>query len=204
VRYDRADRSGPQILVGEYGAQDGNPTPTLRSAVGEAAFLTGLERNSDIVIGSMYAPILVHECQPNWPANLIGLDAATSYGSPSYWVVQMFNNNLGKQVLGSRLTGAGALKQVVTRTVQGGRTTFYVKIVNPTAQIQSARLTFQGVSTIDGTGTKTVLTGNPAARNTLTAPNTVVPVVQQVTGLGPSTRMSIPPNSVTVLRVTGR
>jgi alpha-L-arabinofuranosidase len=204
VRYDRADRGGPQILVGEYGAQDGNPTPTLRAAVAEAAFLTGLERNSDIVIGSMYAPILVHENQPNWPANMIGLDAATSYGSPSYWVVHMFSNNLGRQVLGSRLTGAGTVKQVVTRTVQGGRTTFYVKLVNTTSQIQSVRLSFHGVSRIDGTGTKTVLSGDPSARNTLTAPDTVVPVTQQITGVGQSTRISIPANSVTVLRLTGR
>jgi hypothetical protein len=182
-RYDRADRSGPQILVGEYGAQDGRPTPTLRAAVGEATF------------------DLVHESQSNWPTNMIGLDAATSYGSPSYWV---FSNNLGNQVLGSRLAGAGTLKQVVTRTVQGGQTIFYVKLVNATSQIQSARLTFQGVSRIVGTGTKTVLTGNPSARNTLAAPDTVVPVTQQVTGLGLSTRMSILPNSVTVLRVTGR
>ena len=56
---------------------------------------------------------------------MIGLDAATSYGSPSYWVVHMFSNNLGRQVLGSRLTGAGTVKQVVTRTsrVDGRRST---------------------------------------------------------------------------------
>jgi alpha-L-arabinofuranosidase len=204
TRYDRIDRGGRQILIGEYGAQDGTPTPTLRAAVSEAAFLTGIERNSDMVIGSMYAPILAHEAQPNWGANLIGLDAAGSYGSPSYWVVHMFGNNLGKQVVGSRLTGAGTLRQVVTKTTRGGTTTFYVKIVNPTAQLQSARLTFHGVNAVDGTGTETVLTGNPSARNTLAAPATVVPVTRQVSGLARSTRLSVPANSVTVLRVTGR
>jgi alpha-L-arabinofuranosidase len=204
VRYDRADRSGPQYLIGEYGAQDGRPTPTLRAAVGEAAFFTGLERNMDMVLGSMYAPILVNENQPNWPTNMIGFDAGSSYASPSYWVVNMFSNNLGNQVVGSRLTGAGMIKQVVTRSVSGGRTTFYVKLVNPTGQVQSAHLTFQGVTSIDGTGTETILTGDANTRNTLTSPNAIVPVVQQVTGLGTSSRLSIPPSSVIILRVTGR
>jgi|GEM_PF-188140 len=202
-RYDRADRAGRQYLVGEYGAQEGTPTPTLRAAVGEAAMLTGLERNSDMVIGSMYAPILVHESDPNWPSNMVGFDASRSYGSPSYWVVHMFANNLGAHVVGSRLTGASTLEHVVTRTTQGGATTFYIKIVNATAQIQSARLTFLGVTDIDGTGTRTVLTGDPSTRNTLDLPGTVVPVTQQITGLGRSTRLSVPANSVTVLRVTG-
>jgi alpha-L-arabinofuranosidase len=203
-RYDRADRGGRQYLIGEYGAQEGTPTPTLRAAVGEAAFLTEIERNSDMVIGSMYAPILVHENQPNWPSNMVGFDAGRSYGSPSYWVVHMFANNLGRQVVGSRLTGAGAVEQVVTKTTQSGRTTFFVKIVNPTGQLQSVRLVLQGVTSVDGTGTRTVLTGDPATRNTLTAPSAVEPVVAQISGLGPTTRLSVPANSVTVLRITGR
>ncbi|RKS75495.1 concanavalin A-like lectin/glucanase superfamily protein [Motilibacter peucedani] len=204
TRYDQADRSGPQILVGEYGAQDGQPTGTLASAVGEAAFLTGLERNSDIVIGSMYAPILVNENQSNWGTNLIGLDAGSSYGSPSYWVEQMFSNNLGQHVVGSRITGAGVLRQTVSSTTTSKGTTFYVKLVNPSNQVQSARLRFTDVASIDGTGTLTQLTGDAATRNTLAAPEAVTPTTRQVTGLGTSTRLSLPANSVTVLRVTGR
>jgi alpha-L-arabinofuranosidase len=201
-RYDRADRGGPQVLIGEYGAIEGNPTGTLRAAVGEAAFLTGIERNSDIVIGSMYAPVIAHEGQPNWPTNLIGIDAGSSYGSPSYWVQQMFSNNLGRQVVGSRLTGSGAIRQVVTRTVAGGVTTLYVKLVNPTDQLQSARIAVTGAGTVDGTGTRTQLTGEPAARNTLANPTAVVPHTTQITGLTPTPRLVLPANSVTVLRLT--
>jgi alpha-L-arabinofuranosidase len=135
---------------------------------------------------------------------MVGFDAGRSYGSPSYWVVHMFATNLGRQVVGSRLTGAGAVEQVVTKTTSAGRTTFYVKLVNPTGQLQSVRLMFQGVTSIDGTGTRTVLTGDPSTRNTLTAPDAVVPVTGQLTGVGVSTRLSIAANSVTVLRITGR
>jgi alpha-L-arabinofuranosidase len=121
TRYDSASRSGPRVLVGEYGAQQGSPTPTVDAAVGEAAFLTGLERNSDIVVGSMYAPMLVNKNQSNWPTNMIGLDAAGSYGSPSYWVQQMFGNNLGAHLIGSGLSSGSALKEVVTTTTDKAR-----------------------------------------------------------------------------------
>jgi alpha-L-arabinofuranosidase len=202
-RYDRADRSGPRVIVGEYGALDGSPTGTLRAAVGEASFLTGLERNSDLVLGSTYAPIIVNENAPNWPTNLFGIDASRSYGSPSYWVQRMFSTNLGRNVIGSALSGAQGLRQAVTTTRSGGRTTFYVKLVNPTSLQHTARLSFGGVGRIDSTGTLTVLTGDPSARNTLDEPDAIAPTTREVSGLGTSTKLLLPPSSVTVLRVTG-
>jgi alpha-L-arabinofuranosidase len=201
TRYDTADRSRPQVLVGEYGAQNGSPTPTLRAAVGEAAFLTGLERNSDIVIGSMYAPIIVNENASNWPTNMIGIDAGTSYGSPSYWVQSMFANNLGDSTVLSTPGGAGTIKQVVTTARSGRVTTFYVKLVNPTGMQQSVRIAFRGISRVDPTGTLTLLTGDPSTRNTLTNPNAITPQTREVST---TSRIVLPPSSVAVLRVTGR
>jgi alpha-L-arabinofuranosidase len=201
TRYDTADRSRPQVLIGEYGAQNGSPTPTLRAAVGEAAFLTGLERNSDIVIGSMYAPIVVNENAPNWPTNMIGIDAGTSYGSPSYWVQYMFANNLGDSTVLSTPGGAGAVKQVVTTARNGRGTTFFVRLVNPTGMQQSVRIAYRGVSRVDPTGTLTLLTGDPSTRNTLSNPNAVVPQTREVST---ASRVVLPPSSVAVLRVTGR
>ncbi|WP_370962970.1 LamG-like jellyroll fold domain-containing protein [Amycolatopsis sp. cg9] len=204
TRYDTADRSGPDILVGEYGAQDGRPTGTLAAAIGEAAFLTGLERNSDVVIGSMYAPVLVHENQSNWPVNLIGLDAGSSYGSPSYWVQQMFSSTLGKQIVTSRLNQGSPLRQVVNVTTKAGKKTFTVKLVNPTGQVQTARLAFTGVTAVDGTGTLTTLTGDPAGRNSLAAPAAIVPQTRELTGLAATSKLTLPANSVTTLVMTGR
>jgi hypothetical protein len=204
TRYDTADRSGPDILVGEYGAQDGRPTGTLAAAVGEAAFLTGLERNSDVVIGSMYAPVLVHENQSNWPVNLIGFDAGSSYGSPSYWVQQMFSSTLGKQIVTSRLNQGSPLRQVVNVTTKGGKKTFTVKLVNPTGQVQTARLALTGVTAVDGTGTLTTLTGDPAGRNSLAAPTAIVPQTREITGLAATSKLTLPANSVTTLVLTGR
>ncbi len=80
--FDGASRSGPKVIVGEYATTDGTPTGTLADAIGEAAFLTGLERNADLVIGASYAPLLVNVNAPSWPTNLIGYNGLKSYGSP--------------------------------------------------------------------------------------------------------------------------
>lgn len=99
--YDRYDRSGPKIFVGEWASTQGSPTPTLKAALGDAAWLTGLERNSDLVLLESYAPLLVN-VNPGarqWGTNLIGYDALKSFGSPSYYVQKMFGTNRGDIVL---------------------------------------------------------------------------------------------------------
>lgn len=202
TKYDTYNRSGPRILVGEYGAQEGSPTGDLNSAVGEAAFLTGIERNSDIVMGGMYAPMFVNENQSNWPTNLIGLNAATSYGSPSYWVQTMFANNTGQKVLGSQLSAGSPIKQVVTGTFTSGSSTVYVKLVNPTSSLQSVKLTLANMP-VASSYVQTILTGAPADRNTLADPDNVVPVTTTRTGLTNGSRIVVPANSVLTLKITG-
>jgi hypothetical protein len=149
-------------------------------------------RGSDIVIGSTYAPLIVNEHAPNWPTNRIGIDAATSYGSPSYWVQRTFSTNTGKTVLGSTRAGAGGLREVVTERRSGRNATFYVKMVNCGASRQTARITFQGVTRIDPTAVETVITGDPLARNTLAAPDSVMPATRDVSGLTTSSRFAFP------------
>jgi len=99
--YDGADRNGPKIFVGEWATTEGSPTPTLQAALGDAAWLTGLERNSDVVIMQCYAPLFVN-VNPGarqWGTNLIGYDALHSFGSPSYYMQVMFAENTGDVVL---------------------------------------------------------------------------------------------------------
>ena len=99
--YDHYERTGPKIFVGEWASIGGNPTPTFREALGDAAWLTGLERNSDLVVMESYAPLMVN-VNPRgaqWPTNLIGYDGLTSFGSPSYYVQSMFAKFTGDTVL---------------------------------------------------------------------------------------------------------
>jgi alpha-L-arabinofuranosidase len=99
--FDRTSRTGPKIFMGEWASQDGNPTPTMNSALGDAAFLTGLERNADVVVMECYAPLLVNVNggAAQWGTNLIGYNALVSFGSPSYYAQKMFATNRGNRVL---------------------------------------------------------------------------------------------------------
>ncbi len=99
--YDKYDRSGPKIFVGEWATTEGNPTPDMNAAVADAAWLTGLERNSDVVIMSAYAPLLVNVGRNagQWGTNLIGYDNLNSFGSASYYAQKMFSQNMGDTVL---------------------------------------------------------------------------------------------------------
>ena len=103
--YDAYDRKGPKIFVGEWASTMGSPTPTMEAALGDAAWLTGLEKNSDLVVMESYAPLLVN-VNPGarqWPTNLIGYDALKSFGSPAYYVQSMFAKNAGDIVLPTEL-----------------------------------------------------------------------------------------------------
>ena len=108
--YDKTDRNGPKIFVGEWASQSGKPTPDLRAALGDAAWLMGLERNSDLVVMSCYAPLLVNvnKGAAGWGTNLIGFDAMTCYGSPSYYAQAMLAQNKGDVVLPADLSVTAA------------------------------------------------------------------------------------------------
>lgn len=90
-RYDSYSRTGPRVFVGEYACQ-GN---ALMNAVCEASYLTGLERNADIIDFGCYAPLFCNSANQNWSPNLIWFNTSQSFGSPNYYVQSMYGNNLG-------------------------------------------------------------------------------------------------------------
>jgi len=99
--YDSRPRTGPKIFVGEWATRVGEPTPNMSAALGDAAWMTGMERNSDLVIMSCYAPLFVN-VNPGgmqWKTDLIGYDTLSSYGSPAYYAQKMFSLNHGDVVL---------------------------------------------------------------------------------------------------------
>jgi alpha-L-arabinofuranosidase len=98
-RYDTYDRNGPKVFVGEYAVTSGTGLGNLRGAIGEAAFMTGMERNSDVVIMAAYAPLFVNVNHKRWPINLINFDSSRVFGIPSYYVQKMFAEHRGDVVL---------------------------------------------------------------------------------------------------------
>jgi alpha-L-arabinofuranosidase len=97
--YDRYDRARYQVYVGEYAVTQGCGQGNLIAALGEAAYMTGLERNSDVVVLASYAPLLVHPAWKAWNPDAIVFDAARAYGTPSYHVQAMFANHRADTIL---------------------------------------------------------------------------------------------------------
>jgi alpha-L-arabinofuranosidase len=98
-KYDNYDRKGYKVYVGEYAVTKNTGHGSLRGAVGEAAFMTGMERNSDVVVMSSYAPLFINVNDRKWNPDLIQFDSSRSCGIPSYYVQQMFSQNRSEVVV---------------------------------------------------------------------------------------------------------
>ena len=99
-KYDTYDRSRYKIYVGEYAvtSQFGE-IGNLNAALGEAVYMMGMENNSDVVAMNSYAPIFVNENDARWRPDMIRFNSSKVMGTPSYYVQQLFPNNVGTQVL---------------------------------------------------------------------------------------------------------
>ena len=199
--YDKTDRNGPKIFVGEWATREGEPTPNLQAALGDAAWMAGMERNSDIVIMSSYAPLFVN-VNPGgmqWEADLIGYDALSSYGSSSYWAQVMFANHLGTEVVAAELADVGPrVYTSVTRDEKQRK--LFIKIVNANSDAKHLAIDLEGVTSVKHEATLTILTGkSPEATNSITRPENIVPVKHQIELRGPKFEHEFEPYSINVL-----
>lgn len=103
-KYDSYDRKGPKIYVGEYAvtSQFGK-VGNLNAALGEAVYMMGMENNSDVVSMASYAPIFVNENAYNWPTDMIHFNSGMAFGTPSYWVQQLFPHSIGNRVINAKM-----------------------------------------------------------------------------------------------------
>ncbi|OEJ93427.1 alpha-L-arabinofuranosidase C-terminal domain-containing protein [Streptomyces thermolilacinus] len=112
-RYDSYDRQGPKVFLGEYASQ-GNG---WRNALAEAAFMTGLERNADVVKLASYAPLLANEAATQWRPDMIWFNNRASWGSVNYEVQKLFMNNVGDRVVPSTATGTPGVSVPISGAV---------------------------------------------------------------------------------------
>jgi alpha-N-arabinofuranosidase len=199
--YDKTDRNGPKIFVGEWATREGEPTPNLEAALADAAWMTGMERNSDIVIMASYAPLLVN-VNPGgmqWETDLIGYDALSSYGSPSYWAQVLFANHLGSEVVANTLMNAGPrVYRSVTRDEK--RRKLFIKVVNGSSDTVSLSIVLDGAHSLGHEALLTTLSGkSPNATNSITDPKAIVPVEHRIQVAGPKFEHSFAPYSINVL-----
>ena len=201
--YDKADRTGPKIFVGEWATRKGDPTPDLEAALADAAWLTGLERNSDLIVMASYAPLLVNvnPSAMQWATNLIGYNALSSYGSPSYWAQAMFAAHIGTEVVPAALTGTPARVFTVATRDEATRT-LVVKLVNGTGTAQPLAVSLDGLTKVAPQAKLIVLSGKtPNATNTIDHPEAIVPVESTIKIAGPKFDLTLAPYSVNVVEL---
>ncbi|MBO7137938.1 MAG: carbohydrate binding domain-containing protein [Bacteroidaceae bacterium] len=120
-RFDNYDRRGPIIYPGEYAVTNGyGTTGNMNAAMGEAVFMIGMENNADIVRMSSYAPIFVNENSIQWRPDMIRFNSSQSFGTPSYWVQQLFPNHVGNRVVKNNLQWSIPQKEEKTNAVPVG------------------------------------------------------------------------------------
>ncbi len=221
TKYDDYDRKGPKVFVGEWAAHDtkapwvagptAGPTPNLKCTLGDAAFMTGLERNSDVVEMACYAPLLVN-VNPGgrqWSLNLIGYDALSCFGSPSYYAQKMFAENIGNRTVALELSNVPTQTQAnktlpgifasCTRDLKTGN--LFLKLVNALPTSQPIALKLKGVA-IQSNGTMTTLSGTDLkAMNSVEDPLKIAPKTTTVGGLSASFSQTLPGYSVVVIRL---
>jgi alpha-L-arabinofuranosidase len=205
THYDKTDRNGPKIFVGEWATREGAPTPNFGAALGDAAWMTGMERNSDIIVMAAYAPLLVN-VNPGgmqWETDLIGYDALRSYGSPSYYAQVMFADYVGDETLTSSLEGAGSkLFYSITRASNSKR--LYLKLVNASSQPQTVDVKFSG-GTLATTGKLVTLEARSTqATNTIDQPNNIVPIESTLRNVGSTLHHTMPAYSIQILSIDQR
>ncbi|MEV6632430.1 alpha-L-arabinofuranosidase C-terminal domain-containing protein [Actinoplanes sp. NPDC051470] len=175
-RYDSYDRNGPKVFLGEYASQNNR----WFNALSEAAYMTGLERNADVVRLASYAPLLASVDNTQWTPDMIWFDNDDSWGSTSYEVQKLFMNNVGQRVVPSRATGKVIEPQPITGSI--GLSTWAtaaryddVRVTAPDGTVLFADDFSAGAgdwTPLTGRGTWSVIDGayaqtDPAAENTL-------------------------------------
>ncbi len=199
--YDNAPRNGPKIFVGEWATLDGTPTPNWGGALADAAWMTSMERNSDLIVMAAYAPLFinVNPGAGQWYTNMIGYDASTSYGSPSYYAQALFGNHLGDGTPRSSITGAGE-RFYYSASVGSKDHLLHLKLVNASTQAQPLSIALGG----GAAGPVTVNSlhgGTYEATNTIDQPNVIKPVTSTAKLPGGNWQHTVPPLTIEVIDV---
>jgi alpha-N-arabinofuranosidase len=198
--YDKTDRGGPKIFVGEWATREGAPTPNFGAALGDAAWMTGMERNSDIVVMAAYAPLLVN-VNPGgmqWETDLIGYDAMKSYGSPSYYAQVLFAKYLGDQTVKAELKDGGP-KFFYSITENTAKKKLYLKLVNASSDPQPLEINLTGARLAGAAKLVSLSAPDTQATNTIDDPDRIVPVETTLHNVSSQFRHTLPGFSIQVI-----
>ncbi|HLO59157.1 MAG TPA: alpha-L-arabinofuranosidase C-terminal domain-containing protein [Bacteroidales bacterium] len=209
-RYDNYDRNSYKIFAGEYAAQSDYTTSpknrnTWECALSEAAFMTGLERNSDVVVMCSYAPLFAHLEGWQWTPDLIWFDNLKSFGTANYYVQKLFSTNKGTDEIdisqdGKLLEGDDGL--FGTAAIDKNKKEIILKLVNTSGKEVSrviSLLTKQKL--LEGVETTVLQNDNPEAVNDIENAKVIYPVEGKLSLKGKKLSVILKPYSFSVIRV---
>lgn len=202
-RYDHYDRKGPKVFAGEYAAHAKNNPNSWEAALAEAAFMTGLERNADVVYQATYAPLFAHVEGWQWRPDLIWFDNLTSVRSANYYVQQLYGMNTGTHVL--RLTRDGKAVEgeeglYATACYDKPTKSYIVKIANTSGQEKNIQITFQGLKKLKPGQVTLLYADDIYVENTIEHKDAVVPIKSEVQAQGNVLHATLKPHSFAVYR----
>ncbi|MFD2526765.1 alpha-L-arabinofuranosidase C-terminal domain-containing protein [Flavihumibacter stibioxidans] len=210
ARYDSYDRNGSKVFAGEYAAQS-DRTVSIHNrnnwltAMAEAAFLTGLERNAEVVHMASYAPLFAHVEGWQWTPDLIWVDNLRVYGTPNYYVQKLFSVNKGTHVVsalsgGKALTGQDSLYASSVLDENAGE--LVLKIVNASGAGVNRNIVVDGLKR-NGNVIKLVVLKSAQLEqvNSLDQPKAIAPAESALQVKGKKISLNLASHSLTVIRV---
>ncbi|MDO3626199.1 alpha-L-arabinofuranosidase C-terminal domain-containing protein [Mucilaginibacter sp. BT774] len=210
-RYDNYDRKGPKIFAGEYAAQSvAIASPDNKNnwqcAMSEAAFMTGLERNADVVTMASYAPLFAHVQGWQWTPDLIWFDNLQSFGTPNYYVQQLYSLNKGTDVVPLTLNNEAVTGQdgcFASATLDNNNThELIIKIVNTGKVEKTADFSVKG-TTMSSEGTLTVLQSDDLnSVNSINEPLAICPKKNTLVIKDNRIKLTMKPYSFNIIRVS--
>jgi len=209
-RYDNYPRNGAKIFGGEYAAQSDKTVSVDNkncwlTALSEAAFMTGLERNADVVSMASYAPLFAHADGWQWTPDLIWVNNLQSFGTPDYYVQKLFSLNKGNRVLPITLNNdvvAGQDSLYATASMDTTTRELIIKLVNASAKEQTNTVLLDGAKKWAAQSALTVLKSDDLySVNSFAAPQKVTPVETVIETKGRQLHLTAAPYSFSVLRV---
>ena len=204
--YDSYPRN-VKVFAGEYASRQRNwsndpAANTWEAALSEAAYLTMVERNADVVYMASYAPLFARINYTQWSPDMIWFDDANSYGSPTYYVQKLFSNNMGDYTLESTLKDYGTetgVYSVASYDEESGD--IIIKIANSNNTDQTIPIELDEAFKLNGTAEAQCIKANPALWNTIAHPETVSPTISVKDDFKNNYEYTVPASSFTVLRI---
>jgi alpha-L-arabinofuranosidase len=203
-RFDSYDRTASRVYLGEYAAHDIGRKNTLRSALAEAAYMTSLERNGDVVRLASYAPLLAKQRHLHWIPDLIYFDNTTISPTINYYVQQLFSLNAGDIYLPTTVNSDSDTKTLAASCVQDTESgDIIVKLVSRADVPLRTQIDLSAVGSIAAAATCTVISGDPLAENAFGQPPSILPRTAKIAVAQRFTH-AVPAHSLSIIRVKTR